>query len=358
MNPPYSGRRSAVLLYAQSKGFDGVLVGEPQNLYYLTGFWGEAFVVLTPQGTSLVVPALELDRAQSSVTDTEVVASDRGPDIYKKVKEKVGNNRMLTDDIPASTFALLSEILPTGTKVDPDALLISRRVKDEAEIELMVQGGRVMDRLYDVTAEILSPGVDERTVAGSVLDEMVRLRADPPAYSSTLNPLIVATGANGSLPHAYTTDRKVERGDFVVCDYVLRFGGYVVDATRTFAVGSPTPEMVKAYDAVFSAQAAGLEATRVGAKTDDVDRACRGYLERRGLGQYFVHGTGHGIGLDVHEPPWVRKDDKEVLKRNVAITVEPGVYMSGRFGVRIEDSVIVADRPLVLTRYTKELLNL
>jgi Xaa-Pro aminopeptidase len=358
MNVDYLRRHATVLGYAREKGFGGLVAGEPQNVYYLTGFWGEAFAVLTGDGTSLVVPGLEFERAKEAASSVEVVGSERGANIFNKVKERLGPNRAVVDNVDAMTFNRLSSFLSGGVTVDPEALMLSRRTKDEAEQAFLVEGGKVMDRLYEVTAELLAPGTDERSVAAAAIEEMMRLKADPPAYASTLNPLIVASGPNGALPHAYTTERRMERGDFVVCDYVLRYGGYVVDATRTFAVGEVSDVMKESYDAVLRSQEAGLQAAKVGARTSDVDSACRDLLASRGLAEYFVHGTGHGVGLDVHEAPFVRKGDQEVLKENYAVTIEPGVYFKGKYGVRIEDSIIVKERPVVLTHYPKTLTSL
>ncbi|HVP23130.1 MAG TPA: Xaa-Pro peptidase family protein [Conexivisphaerales archaeon] len=356
MNVDHSRRHRSVLDYARAKGFDAVLVGEPQNVYYLTGFWGEATVVVGQEGCSIIVPALEFERAKESSSGVEVIGSDRGADMARKIKERVEARKCLIDNVDVSTFNRLSSMVPPGLTADPDALMSSRIVKDEAEISFLVEGGKVMDKLYEVTADLLSPGTDERTVAAAVIDEMIRLKADPPAYASTLNPLIVASGANGSLPHAYTTERKMERGDFVVCDYVLRYGGYVVDATRTFAIESASDQMERSYDVVLDSQLAGIDATRPGVVAEEVDRAVRVPLAKAGMEELFVHGTGHGVGLDVHEAPFIRRGSPEVLREGMAVTVEPGVYVKGKYGVRIEDSLIVGAKPQILTHFPKSLV--
>jgi Xaa-Pro aminopeptidase/Xaa-Pro dipeptidase len=356
MNVDHASRHRKVLDYAQAKGCEAVLACEPQNVYYLTGFWGEATVVISPGGASLIVPALELERAKDSATDVGVIGGQRGPDITNKLKEAVGGRKALIDNVDVSTFNRFASFLSSGLSADPQAIMSAREVKDDAEISFLVEGGKVMDKLYGVTAELLSPGIDERTVAAAVLEEMVRMKADPPAYVSTLNPLIIASGANGSYPHAYTTERQMENGDLVVCDYVLRFGGYVVDATRTFAISSASDEMKRSYDVVLRSQLSGIEAIRPGVKTDEVDRATRAPLAGAGLEELFVHGTGHGVGLDVHEAPSIRRGDQELLKENMAVTVEPGVYVNGKYGIRIEDSLIVREKPLVLTHFQKSLV--
>lgn len=333
-------------------------MADPRNVYYLTGFWGEAFVALTSEEATLVVPALEHQRASEAAVQSDVVASERGAAMYETVKERLGGRKVLTDDMEASSFCRFSKMLDGRVEVDPEVLLQPRRVKDDWELSQLMEGGRVMDHLYRVTAEVLSPGKSEREVAAYVLAEMVRSKADPPAYPSTLNPLIVASGPNGALPHAYTTEKKVDRGEFVVCDYTLRFGGYVVDATRTFAVGPVSDEMKRSYDAVLGAQLAGISVAKAGIKASDVDKACRDHLAEFGLADRFVHGTGHGVGLDVHEPPWVSKGSEEVLQKDNTVTIEPGVYIPGRYGVRIEDTVVVKDKAEPLTHYAKELVSI
>ncbi len=355
MNVDHSSRHRKVLEYAHGKGFDAVLAGEPQNVYYLTGFWGEATVVLSEGASALIVPLLELERAKVSSSGVDVIGGQRGADFINKLKGAVGPRKALIDNVDVSTFNRLSSLLPAGLTADPEAILSARKVKDEAEISFLIEGGKVMDKLYDVTSELVSPGIDERTVSAAILEEMVRLKADPPAYSSTLNPLIVASGANGSFPHAYTTDRKMEKGDFVVCDYVLRYGGYVVDATRTFAIGSASDEMKRSYEAVLRSQLAGHGGSEAGGQDGRRRQGRRGPLAKAGLEELFVHGTGHGVGLDVHEGPSIRRGDQEVLRTGMAVTVEPGVYVTGKYGVRIEDSLVVRDKPLVLTHYPKSL---
>jgi Xaa-Pro aminopeptidase/Xaa-Pro dipeptidase len=144
----------------------------------------------------------------------------------------------------------------------------------------------------------------------------------------------------------------------IVVDLTLRHAGYIADATRTFALGSATAEMKKVYSIVQESQKAGLDAARAGATCGRVDAACRDLIAEQGYEKLFIHSTGHGIGLDVHEPPWLRMKNAEALKANMAVTVEPGIYIENKFGVRIEDSVIIAKggRPQVLNRFTKDLI--
>jgi Xaa-Pro aminopeptidase/Xaa-Pro dipeptidase len=177
-------------------------------------------------------------------------------------------------------------------------------------------------------------------------------------YKSTLNPLIIAGGPNGALPHAQVSQRKFKKGDLVVTDLTLRYKGYVSDSTRTFALGKISSQANEAYEIVKESQRLGLKAVKPNIDCKDVDTACRKYIEDKNYGKYFIHSTGHGIGLEVHELPTVSYRSDTKLKENMAITVEPGIYIENKFGIRIEDSLIVKDRPVVMHKFTKDLVTL
>jgi Xaa-Pro aminopeptidase/Xaa-Pro dipeptidase len=187
----------------------------------------------------------------------------------------------------------------------------------------------------------------------------MKMGANPPSYRSTLNPLIIAGGPNSALPHAEVTDRKFRNGDVIVVDLTLRHAGYIADSTRTFVLGSASKEIKKVYEIVQEAQKIGLKTANAGVTCGQVDSACRNLIAERGYEKLFIHSTGHGIGLDVHEPPWLRIKNEEELRANMAVTVEPGIYLENKFGVRIEDSIIINDgKPMVLNKFTKDLLVL
>jgi Xaa-Pro aminopeptidase/Xaa-Pro dipeptidase len=175
-------------------------------------------------------------------------------------------------------------------------------------------------------------------------------------YRSTLNPLIIASGPNSSLPHAQVTKRKFTNGDMITIDLTLRYKGYVSDATRTFGLGSISKEAVTVYEIVKESQKAGLKAVKPGRTCGSVDDACRKIITEYNYGSHFIHSTGHGIGLDVHENPNISSKNKEKMKKNMAITVEPGIYIPKKFGVRIEDSLIVKSRADVMHKFTKDLI--
>ena len=178
-------------------------------------------------------------------------------------------------------------------------------------------------------------------------------------YRSTLNPLIIAGGPNGALPHAQVTNRKFKKNELIVVDLTLRYKGYVSDSTRTFALGKISNKEKEVYEIVKQSQKAGLKAVKPKIDCKKIDDSCRKIIDDSGYGKYFIHSTGHGIGLDVHELPTIGPRSSTKLEKNMAITVEPGIYIPNKFGVRIEDSLIVTQKnPILLHKFTKELLTL
>jgi Xaa-Pro aminopeptidase/Xaa-Pro dipeptidase len=170
--------------------------------------------------------------------------------------------------------------------------------------------------------------------------------------------LIVASGKNSSLPHAQPTSRKIRKGDLVTIDLTLRYNGYISDATRTFAIDSIKEEQRKIYNIVKEAQEEGIANLHDGVEAGEIDRVCRSIIEKYNYDKYFIHSTGHGIGLDVHEPPWIRSNSKQLLRDGMSITIEPGIYLT-KYGVRIEDSLLVTKNGCkVFNKYTKELVTL
>jgi Xaa-Pro aminopeptidase/Xaa-Pro dipeptidase len=351
-------RRSTILQHASQAGCNAVAAFEPENVFYLTGFWGEAIALCTDSGTKLIAPKLEYGRAEKQSIDCEVVPTERGSELISTFVSHIKNSRTCTD---CSDYSTVESIRKHGgnISVNTEPFIQTRRIKDDAEIKVIAKASRILDRLYEICEDEIKIGLSERDLQAKLIYEAMKMGANPPSYKSTLNPLIIAGGPNGALPHAEVTCRKFRKGDMIVVDLTLRHAGYIADATRTFALCSATTEMKKVYSIVQESQKAGLDAARAGTTCGQVDAACRNLIAERGYEKLFIHSTGHGIGLDVHEPPWLRTNNAEVLQPNMAVTVEPGIYIENKFGVRIEDSIIVTSgRPRVLNRFTKDLIVL
>lgn len=205
--------------------------------------------------------------------------------------------------------------------------------KDADEIEMLRAAGAATDRVVATLRTVTFAGRTERDVAGDVQHLTVAEGHDVSSFA------IVASGPNAASPHHEPTLRVIEEGDTVVVDFGGRWRGYCSDTTRTFVVGKPSSEVAAAHAVLEASQAAGRAAVRPGATGEDVDAAARAVIEAAGYGEYFIHRTGHGIGLEVHEDPYIVKGNREPLEAGMTFSIEPGIYMPGRFGMRIEDIV-------------------
>ena len=358
-------RRKNLIKNAQKIGCDRLIAFTPENLFYMTGFWGEAVGILDSDGaTTIVVPELEAGRASNESKDCNIVIAQRGAlgvvsGICGLLKNHKKVARTCTDCSDYSTMVSLQEYMGHNIKQSSMPFYDTRMIKDTAELKILKKASKIIDNLFDTCSQRLQEGQKESELQTILMASAIQQDMFDTGYASTLNPLIVAGGPNGALPHAQVTPRRFRQGDLVVVDITLRYKGYVSDATRTFAVGSITPKAQEAYDLVRESQRLGLSVARSGTTCEQVDYTCRDYLTRQEYGSLFIHSTGHGIGLQVHEPPAVSSHSKTVLAKDMAITVEPGVYIPGKFGIRIEDSIIIQDnkRPLIMHKFTKDLVT-
>ncbi len=248
----------------------------------------------------------------------------------------------------------LLKLRPAGIvlKDAPSSVERFRMVKDEDELNRIRAAVNLGARLFGRTLEVLRPGVKESEVAAEM--EFAARKAGAEAMSFET---IIASGARSALPHGRASEQTIQPGGFVVCDFGVILAGYCSDQTRTVWVGEVTAETREAYEAVREAQQAAIEAVRPGATVGEVDEAARKVLRKAGLGKQFTHSTGHGVGLEIHEAPRVASGQTEVLKPGMVITIEPGVYFPGKWGVRIEDMVAVtASGREVLTPTSKDFL--
>ena len=348
-------RRKNLLKYCGSTGCDTLVAFEPENLFYMTGFWGEAIGILDKNGCTIVSPELEMGRVKEESTDCDVVKSERGKGSLATIIKMLKGRKVCTDSDSYSIVESLKRSLPL-VRSSTDPFYRAREVKDSQEIVLLRKASLILDEMFEMCEDELMIGQSEAQLQTILMEYAMERGMFSTGYKSTLNPLIIAGGPNGSLPHAQVTDRKFKSGDMIVVDLTLRYKGYVSDATRTFGLGSVSAEAKKVYEIVQQSQEAGLKAVKPNVSCKSVDDACRQVIEKKKYGKYFIHSTGHGIGLEVHELPNLGPSSKAVLSKNMAVTVEPGIYIPRKFGVRIEDSVIVGNKVEVLHKFTKELV--
>jgi len=351
-------RRKNLFKFTQGVDCDTLVTFEPENLFYMTGFWGEAIGILDKgEKTSIIAPELEVSRAKEESENCDIIASDRGTGLITTLIDKIKNKKVCTDCQNYSVMTSLKKSIPT-IKSSPETFYKSRIIKDEKEITILKKGSKIIDELYDLCSKKMKIGQTESQLQAILMSYAMEEKMFATGYKSTLNPLIIAGGSNGALPHAQVTDRKFKKGDLVVVDLTLRYKGYVSDATRTFAIGKISPQEKTVYEIVKESQKLGLKSVKPNVNCKDVDFACRNFIEREKYGQYFIHSTGHGIGLEVHELPTVSSKSEMKLEENMAITVEPGIYIPNKFGIRIEDSLIVKEKPIIMHKFTKELITI
>jgi Xaa-Pro aminopeptidase len=336
-------------------GCNTLVAFEPENLFYMTGFWGEAVGILDKDGCTIVAPELEIGRVKEESIDCNIVKSERGKGSLGTISNLLKGKKVCTDSDSYNVVETLRRSIP-AVQSSTDPFYRAREVKDSNEIAILRTASSILDEMYEMCVDEMMIGQSESQLQTILMQYAMERGMFSTGYKSTLNPLIIASGPNGSLPHAQVTERKFKNGDMVVVDLTLRYNGYVSDATRTFGLGSISPEAKKVYEIVRQSQQAGLESVKPKSSCKSVDDACRKIIEKKKYGKYFIHSTGHGIGLEVHELPNLGPSSKAVLEKNMAVTVEPGIYVPGKFGVRIEDSVIVGNKVEVMHKFTKELV--
>ncbi len=353
-------RRKRAQEMVRELGADAVLVTALPNVRYLTGLASSNAALLLPaDGEGLLATDSRYAlAAQRDAPDLELIterfiegrlaaeAASRG---MAKVAFEAHEMTVERHGVLAAKAEGVATV-PFGRKIEE-----LRTVKDPSELELLGAACRISSQaLADVLPRIRS-GLSERSLASLLDYRMTQLGADRPAFDT-----IVASGPNGAIPHHAPTDRPLRRGDLVTIDFGALYGGYHADMTRTVAVGEPAGWQRDVYDLVAEAQRAGIEAVEVGAETGAVDAAAREIIEAAGHAEHFQHGLGHGVGLEIHEAPMLGYGRTGKLADRVPVTVEPGVYLPGKGGVRIEDVLVVTagGGARILTSTTRELLVL
>jgi len=351
-------RRKNLLKFAQKMDCDTLVTFEPENLFYLTGFWGEAIGILENGGnTTIIAPELEIGRAKEESENCNFITGERGVGLISSLVTKIKKNKVCTDCNDFSIMTSLKKSIPK-IKSSTEPFYNSRIIKDEKEIKILQKGSKIIDEMFDICSKKMKVGQKESELQANLMAYAIEQQMFDTGYKSTLNPLIIAGGPNGALPHAQVSQRKFRKGDLVVVDLTLRYKGYVSDSTRTFAIGKISQPTKEVYEIVKESQKLGLKAVKPNVNCKDVDFACRKNIEDKNYGKYFIHSTGHGIGLEVHEAPTVSYQSETQLEENMAITVEPGIYIPNKFGIRIEDSLIVKQKPIIMHKFTKDLITI
>jgi Xaa-Pro aminopeptidase len=352
-----SARAQRLAGLLDAAGVDVLLVTELVNVRYLTGYTGtNALVLIGPDLRVFVTDFRYVEQAAEQVEKSfERVRAPQ--DLLDALAELLpqGGIRLGFDDAHVSVkeHVRLAELLGADVSLVPAGGLVERlrRVKDPTEIERIAAAAKLADEALEGLLADGLIGRTERELAISLEHRMRSLGAEGPGF-----PSIIAAGPHGALPHASPRDVAVKRGELVVIDWGAQVDGYCSDCTRTVAAGEPDDRARGLYQLVLEAQLAGLGAVRAGADGRETDGVARAVMEAAGEGEHFGHGLGHGVGLDIHEAPRLSQRSEDTLEAGNIVTVEPGVYLPGELGIRIEDLVVVEeDGSRVLTSITKEL---
>ncbi|MEU5362167.1 aminopeptidase P family protein [Streptomyces sp. NPDC005925] len=345
----YRARMARAARAAADAGLAGLLVSPGPDLVWLTGYAPPAdterltlLVLLPGRDPVLVVPALEAPDAEKAGGASALTLRDwtDGKDPYLAATGLLDDAGRygVSDNTWALHLLALQRALPgTGYAALTDVLPMLRAVKDTAELDLLAAAGAAADAAFEDIRKVPFAGRRETDVA-TELAGLLRRHGH-----SQVDFTIVGSGPNGANPHHEAGERVIEHGDMVVLDFGGLRDGYGSDTSRTVHVGEPTEEERRVHDTVRAAQEAGFRAVRPGAACQDVDRAARAVIAEAGYGEYFIHRTGHGIGVTTHEPPYMVEGEEQPLVPGMCFSVEPGIYLPGRFGVRIEDIVTVTE---------------
>lgn len=342
----YAERRKKLLSLAGGKQ---VVATTAQNLFYLSDFYGGGVGIVLPDRTVIVTSPLEQDRAAGVGKEVEIAVVKKWRDLPKAIMKRLGNRGAVVDD--DSAFRASKRV-----KMNRELFLEARRVKDPHEIARIQKASAGLDRIFESFPGLLKEGRTEWQVAAEVMRLATEQGLTPSGSDSSLSPAIIASGENGALPHSELTSRRLRSGDFVVADIFFRYNGYNSDQTRTFAIGTASGEMKKHYAMVLDAQERGMQLAKAGTPCQDVHNEAVKVLRRHGVDKYLNHSIGHGVGIDIHELPWISRGNRKKLVVNDVITIEPGIYLKGRYGIRIEDTVRVDGGPDPLTKSTRDLV--
>jgi Xaa-Pro aminopeptidase len=358
----YLRRRRQLRDELADQDLDALLVTHLPNVRYLSGFTGSAGILLIGPGTRkpiFLTDGRYTEQAHEQVQGARIVVT-KGPAL-DAVAEQIAKLKLIhigieADHLTVAQRSRFKKLVPAKTKLRETNGVIERirMIKDDVELAAIRKAVNLGAELFEVVLNAIRPGVRESEVAAE-LEYAARSRGAEGMSFET----IVASGPRSALPHGVASQAVIPERGFVVLDYGVILSGYCSDQTRTVHVGKPTTEARKWYEAVLESNLAGICAVQAGVTAGEVDKASRSALRRAKLDRYFTHSTGHGVGLEIHEGPRLGREQRDVLEAGMVVTIEPGIYVAGKGGIRIEDMVAVTDNGCeVLTPLGKELIVL
>ncbi|MBG9988531.1 aminopeptidase P family protein [Aerococcaceae bacterium DSM 111176] len=323
-----------------TQGIDAMLITEPKNIRYLSSFTGSTATLFITSETAYFITDFRYDQqAHEQATGYEVVIHSSS--MFKEIAHIIAEDNIQrvgfeADNVTVSLFNQLNDLFEAEMVPTSAVIETLREIKDGAEIKVIEESAKIMDEAYAHILEFIEIGMTELEVA----NELERFCKEKGASSMSFD-TIVASGPRSAMPHGVASDKKIEKDEMVTIDFGCYYKGYTADMTRTFATGEVDDKLKEIYQIVFEAQRLVNEQAKAGMTGAEIDAIARDYITEHGYGEYFGHSTGHGIGLDIHENPRVASSgDKKIVAGNV-ITNEPGIYLEGLGGVRIEDDIVI-----------------
>lgn len=343
------------------KRINSVLITSDVNRRYFTGMKSSAGAVLAFRNKAyLLIDFRYIEKARETVTAAEVIEMKKlYPQIARLLKENGAKNMAVeSETVTVSRLNNMRKQLKETQIIDTDVLSNAinslRSVKDDDEILCIQKAQEIAESAFEHILGFIKPDVTERQIAMELDRVMLENGAEGISFDT-----IALSGENTSMPHGVPSDRKVRNGEFVLMDFGAVYNGYHSDMTRTVCVGTPTDEMTAVYNIVLKAQNAAINAARAGMTGQELDSIARSIISDSGYGKFFGHSLGHGVGLEIHENPNASPNNRKILPAGAVVTIEPGIYIAGKFGVRIEDFVILHENGCInLTKCAKNIISL
>lgn len=343
------------------KGADCALITSDISRRYFTGMKSSAGIVLAFKDCSyLLIDFRYIEKARNTVKGCEVIEQENLTEQITELMKKHNAETIAVEstDMTLSRMALFEKKLSDFTFIKnnelSDNITEMRIIKTADEIEKIRTAQRIAEKAFDEVLNFIRPGVTERDIALFLDDRMLKGGAEAISFDT-----IALCGKNTSMPHGVPLDYQVKNGDFVLMDFGAVYDGYHSDMTRTICVGNPSEKMESVYNIVLDAQLEALKTVRSGLVCSELDKSARDIIDAAGYKEYFGHSLGHGVGLEIHEAPTASSKSDTILRENMVVTVEPGIYLSGEFGVRIEDFVVVTENGCEnLTKCSKKMIIL
>lgn len=343
----------------KEKNIDCFLVASRENIFYLTGFTGDSSVLfIAPRKALLITDYRFQGELVDNVKNADVCITDKGY-IKKLTSHRIAKRKSRigfeAEDISYGFYWELRKKLDWLKFKSFDSFVEDLRItKTKEEVGKIKKACEILDKAFEDTITYIKEGVSETDIATELEYRMKKAGGEKPAFET-----IVASGYRSSIPHGVASNKKIKKGEFVTIDFGTTYQGYKSDITRTAFLGTPTKRDEKIYETVYDAQKLAFESVKENMRTKDLDKIARDFISNNGFGEYFPHSLGHGVGLGVHEKPTISKKDKHYFKKGMVFTIEPGIYIPGYQGVRIEDTIALQNsRPTLLTNSKRELMVL